>query len=502
MTINNSDFDLKSFESYEKSILKKLTLILSNHFENLNQIDLNQIKEKEKEINIYPNFSEIEPISDEEIIILDDELTDTSTAESEVLDGKIFWEHTAAGEATRLGLGTKYLLNLTNYSINDIVEHIQNEEKKEFEKLNLSESEKNEVFLKIEEKISKKLIEDLIGNEHSNLKNISLGNRHMLQLAFDLTKLAQKYDLNPDKVLKTQKNLIILNEETSDKIIKEFIEWNYFGFEPNNTYFMIQKKFHGIHIENGELKFDKSTNNNKKLHNHGQMFMQKSHDNVIFKINSENKFEKIYISSKEISNLLSKQSNLLSYNIEDLNYLNSSIDLPSLSLALKLGAKDYGMVMEIVSNNPIKPQKGGACFFDKKLNKVVMIESNQLANIKNEEIVHLNKNFNHYPNPSKIFNKVKENGLPINFEIKKAFDKYGKEKQYIYPCPVQGDSNFLTNTAFVMRKNLKPISSWKSASTTPAAIKAKWMQDKQKGFDEFIDKIKASDKQKIISQLN
>lgn len=487
---NYNNLDLTSFETYKDSVLIKIKQILQNNFEDLNNLDLKQIKSKEKQINIYSNFEHIEPISKDEIITLDEDEIETDIAESAILNGEIFWEHTAAGEATRLGLGTKFLLNLSEFNIEDFVSQMLKEEETEINKLNLSDSEKQLLINKLNEKITPEFVNKIIGSENYNLKNISLGNRHMLQLAFDIKKLSDKHNLNYLEVLKKQKNLIILNEETSDKIIQEFINFNFFGFSQENTYFMIQKKFHGINLENGELKFDNSTQNNKRLHNHGQMAMQKIHENTIFKIKDNQINQKEKLTSLEFEKLLSRHLNLLSYNIEDLTYLNSSIDYPSLSLALELGKQDFGMIMEIVANNPIKPQKGGACFFDKKLNKVVMIESNQLGDIKNEEIIHLNKNFNHYPNPSQIFQKVKENGLNLSFEIKKAKDENGNNKEYIYPCPVQGDSNFLTKTAFVMRKNIKPISAWKSASTTPIAVKAKIEQDNQIGFEEFVKTIR------------
>jgi len=146
--------------------------------------------------------------------------------------------------------------------------------------------------------------------------------------------------------------------------------------------------------------------------------------------------------------------------------------------------------MEIVAQNPIKPQKGGASFYDKKLGRVVMIESNQLKNIKNEEIKHLNKNFNHYPNPVKSYRVMKEKGLPISFEIKSTYNQSGDPCEYIYACPVQGDTNFLVKTAYVMRKNLKSIYNWKSPATTPIAVKAMFEQDKQEGFKDFARKIK------------
>ena len=235
---------------------------------------------------------------------------------------------------------------------------------------------------------------------------------------------------------------------------------------------MIQRSFHGIYIKEGCLYYDQTTEKNKRLHNHGQMVMQKIHDNVVFQVDPKNTSKRYSIANAEFEKILAAHDDLLSYNVEDLGYLTCSVDLPSLELALELGKKGYGMVMEIVAQNPIKPQKGGACFYDKKLKRVVMIESNQLKDIKNEEIRHLNKNFNHYPNPVKSYQTMKERGLSISFEVKTAYDQSGAKCDYIYACPVQGNINFLVKTAYVMRKNLKPIYNWKSPATTPIAVKA------------------------------
>lgn len=253
---------------------------------------------------------------------------------------------------------------------------------------------------------------------------------------------------------------------------------------------MVQRSFHGIYIRENYLYYDNTTEKNKRLHNHGQLFMQKIHNNVIFRVNPKNTSKKIFISNTEFEKILAAHDDLLSYNVEDLGYLTCSIDLPSLALALDLGKKGYNMIMEIVGQNPLKPQKGGACFFDKKLKRVVMIESNQLKNIKNEDIKHLNKNFNHYPNPAKSYRLMKDNGLPISFEVKTTFDQNGDPCDYIYANPVQGNINFLVKTAYIMRKNLKPICSWKSPATTPLAVRAMAEQDKQEGFKDFAKKMK------------
>jgi hypothetical protein len=40
-----------------------------------------------------------------------------------------------------------------------------------------------------------------------------------------------------------------------------------------------------------------------------------------------------------------------------------------------------------------------------------------------------------------------------------------------------------------MRKNLKPISNWKSPATTPPTVAACHKQDQQEGFKEFAENI-------------
>ncbi|HAT73769.1 MAG: hypothetical protein US30_C0004G0133 [Candidatus Moranbacteria bacterium GW2011_GWF2_36_839] len=481
---------LDSFEEYSISILRYIEWMLDSYFKNTKNISIDDIKKHELEINAYENFDNLVPLKEDKIIILDDDKISTTQAEKAILDGKFLWEHAAAGEATRLGLGTKYLLSPSQFSIEEIVNHMRQEAIKEIIKKGVS----GVSLIKEKKKINKEInSETVLRISHVNpgsLANISLGNRHMLQMVFDVIKLAKKNKQNPRKVLAKQTILMILNEQTAEDIIEEFKRFDFFGLNPKKVYFMIQRSFHGIYIKDGCLYYDRTTEKNKRLHNHGQMVMQKIHDSVVFRVNPKNTGKKVFISNTEFEKILAQHDDLLSYNVEDLGYLTCSIDLPSLSLALDLGKKGYGMVMEIVAQNPIKPQKGGACFFDKKLNRVVMIETNQLKDIKNENIKHLNKNFNHFPNPAKSYRLMKEKGLPISFEVKSTFNQSGDPCNYIYANTPQGNTNFLVKTAYVMRKNLKPIYNWKSPATTPVAVKAMHDQDKQVGFSEFVKNIK------------
>lgn len=465
--------DLSNFEGYKQTALRAVESQLRKFYGIIEHLNCEKILSDVQEINKYENIKSLKSVSKEDIIILKDSI-DIKEAERCILEGKFFWEHAAAGEATRLALGTKFLLNLRDLSSDKIISMIKSEEKKDNPQLSDKE---------IDEKIDVEEIKKVMGCESDELLDISIGARHMLQMSYDVRKLAEKNGKDPNEVLAKQSTLLILNETTGSQIIAEFVKYKFFGLNPDNVYFMIQKSFSGIDIKDGKLFYDEH-DGNKRLHNHGQMFMQKCHDNSIFKI-STNGVDKNYLSADDFSKVLMKHDDMLSFNIEDIGYLTSAIDFQSLALALNLKNKGYNMVMEIVAQNPYKPQKGGGAFFDEVLKRVVMIESNRLMGIKNEEITHLNKNFNHYPDPVKAWSAVKEQALPFPFDVKKTKDINGADKLYIYPCAVQGDVNFRVKTAYVMREVLKPISNWKSPATTPPTVNACLKQDQQQGFKEL-----------------
>lgn len=472
--------ELRSFETYMKSGIEQFKWHLKNYFDDHSQLSAEHVKENLEDINAYENLDDLTPIKEEHIVILDEDKLDVREAEQVVLNGQFFWEHAAAGEATRLGMGTKYLLKLSDLTIPKIIEM----RTKELEKDLKNDPEK---LAQMKAELTPEKLLEQIGGKPEETLPLNLGTRHMLQMAFDLIKLAKKHGRDPDEVLKRQKMLVILNETTADKIIDEFMRYNLFGFDRKNVHFMIQKSFEGIDLEKGEPFYDMSHDKHKRLHNHGQMVMQKTHDNAIFYIDDDT--SERYLTSAEFEKVLSSTKDMVSYNIEDIEYLTNSIDWHSLALSLNLGKEGYGMTMEIVAQNPLKPQKGGACFWDDKKKRIVMIESNQLKGMKNEDIKHLNKNFNHYPNPAEAFKAVREGKMHLHTDVKMMADKEGNPKYYVYFCTPQGDINFLVKTAYIMRKNLKPIANWKSPATTPPTVKACFDQDAQEGFKEFAQKI-------------
>lgn len=472
--------DLTSVETYMTSTLGHLKWQLDNFFEDNSKYSLEHIQNRIAELNEYENIEHLKPLTDEHIEILDDETIDVAEAEKVILNGEFFWETAAAGEATRLGLGTKYCLKLSDLSLKSIIDMRTDEIKSDFK------DDPDKAIEMIAELTEENLTKQ-IGCRPEETLPISLGVRHMIQMVYDVRKLARKHGLDEDSVVKKQKVLLILNETTNERIVKEVLKYNFFTLNPDNFFFMVQKNFPGIDFNSGEPYYDKTHENHKRLHNHGQMAMQKVHDNEIFRLDSSG--ERNYISYDEFEKALAMTKVLLSYNVEDIGYLANSIDLPALALSLHMKDKGHNMTMEVVAQNPHKPQKGGACFYDAKKERPIMIESNQLKDLDVAEITHLNKNFNHYMDPVTVFRELKKGELRMHTDVKKAKDASGNTKHYLYFCTPQGDINFIVSTAYVMRKNLKPIQNWKSPATTAPTVKACRDQDLQPGFKEFASEV-------------
>jgi len=443
--------DLTSLETYRRSCLEIAQARLGGFK------SLEEIAEAEDDLNAYPRLDRLQ--DPREIVLLDEESlgsSDTDRAKDTVLRGGVFWEHTAAGEATRLKLGTKYLINVPeDLDVEMMAERLGEE---------------------LERPVTPEEIRERLEVEPGRLMPLPLGERHLLQLAFDLTRLAEEAGQDPAQVLSRQKTLLVLNEKTAPDILTRLQKSRFAGFRRENFLFMIQPAFPGINLRDGRFFFDPSAP--ARLHNHGLLVMQETMDDQIFRLSESG--ERRYLKWAEFSGILREVADKISFNIEDLDYLTQSIDWGSLALALRLGAEGYNMVMEIVANNPEKPIKGGLAAFDEVLDRNVMIESFQLKGLPNEEIRFLNKNFNHYTQPHVAWEKLKAQALPMPLAVKDG---------YLYFQPVQGDINFLVRTAFVQRKVLKPIRAWKSAANSVEAVNAMWAQDNQPGFKEFVQRV-------------
>ena len=416
---------------------------------------IKEIAAHERQLNRYPRLELLE--TPRQILVMENGAAAArlARAQAAVLRGEVLFEHAAAGEGTRLMLGPKYFLNpAQDFSVERLA-HLLSQESG---KLVTPEGAAQGLECPPQE-----------------LLPLSLGTRHMLQLAFDLAKLARELGESPREALARQHLLIIISAEMLAHLEKEFYQWHFFGFNPRQVYFMVQESFHGLDLREGKFFYDRQSP--RRLHNHGQMVMQQTTDRQIFSLSGEHPQEKAFCSRAAVGDWLGIFTDKISYNIEDLDYLTDSIDFAGLGLALELGQQGYNMVMEVVANNPQKPQKGGMLAWDPELARDVMVESFQLGDIANADIHYLNRNFNHYPQPFESWRQVGDLGLPLPITVKDGF---------LYFQPVQGDINFLVRTAFFRRRELRPIRSLKSPASLPLALNRMYAQDCQPGFREFV----------------
>jgi hypothetical protein len=423
---------------------------------------LAEIAAQEREINRYPRLEQLE--GPHLIQLLGAAAPEgVRPAQEAVARGEVLLEHAAAGEGTRLFLGPKYFLNIGRDLGLEQLAHL--------------------LSLETGKAVAREAVAVQLECLPQDLLPLSLGTRHMLQLTYDLEGLARELGESPAELLRRQHLLMIISEDMAASIEKNFYQWHFYGFNPGQVYFLVQESFHGLNLKDGRFFYDKASP--RRLHNHGQMVMQQAMDRQLFTLAGAHVWEKVYHSQEAVGDWLRGFINKISYNIEDLDYLTGSLDFHSLGLVLELGEKGFRMVMEVVANNPVKPQKGGMLAWDPELNRDVMIESFQLGDLPNQDIAFLNRNFNHYPHPFESWRRVRDEGLPMPVVVKDNF---------LYYQPVQGDINFLVPTAFFRRQEMPAIKNLKSPTALPLAINRMAAQDRQPGFREFVQRTKEGGK--------
>jgi hypothetical protein len=448
--------NLRSREHYLASCVALAQEKLS-HFGSLAEIAAHEL-----EINRYPRLEQLE--APHLIHLLSPEARGpVRLAKEAVSRGQVLFEHAAAGEGTRLFLGPKYFLNIASGLSLETIAHLLSVDSGKV--------------------VAAEAVAAQLDCRPQDLLPLSLGARHMLQLAFDLSRLAWELGESPAELLGRQHLLVIVGEEMAAGIEKDFYQWHFYGFHPARVYFMVQESFHGINLKDGRFFYDETSP--RRLHNHGQMVMQQAVDRQLFTLPGAHAWEKVYHSQDQVGGWLQGFVNKISYNIEDLDYLTGSLDFHSLGLVLELGEKGFRMVMEVVANNPLKPQKGGMLAWDPTLSRDVMIESFQLGDLPHRDIAFLNRNFNHYPRPFESWRRVRDEGLPMPVAVKDGF---------LYYQPVQGDINFLVPTAFFRRQEMPAIKNLKSPAALPLAINRMAAQDRQPGFREFVQRTKEGGK--------
>jgi hypothetical protein len=392
-----------------------------------------EVLEAKEEINAYPGLGDL--VDPESIRVLEPIPSVKDLGLKSLLEGLILWEHPAAGEATRLGLGPKFFLRPRDLA-------------------------------------------EIIGQVEAwaHLKPISLGLRHLLEPIAEIMDLAEQSGLDPQAAIKNQTFLLIGAAEHVEAMQAEAVGALSKVMPLENIWLMAQSSFHGLNKSPGE-KWAFDPNSPKRLHNHGHMIMQKTMDKQIYRLDESGR--RRYFSREEFFSRLDAFADLVSNNIEDLDYLNKAIEEHALGLAVRLGRSGFGMMMEITLNNQHNPIKGGMCAHDPNLGRDVVIESFCLKNVLPRDIKFLNSNMNHYLNPAKVMTQLKENGLAMPVTV---------HDDRLYFTPVQGDLNFLVKTAFFTRRQGNQLNSLKYPADIPSALSAMAVQDQNPRFHELSTK--------------
>jgi hypothetical protein len=447
--------------AYRQLTLERARKELEGHYgtKAMKTLSMDRIRKNQTALRAYPGLEQCDPKAVGARIhkITEGSVTKDELKEAErvKLAGEEIVEDAAAGEATRLGLGTKYLLTPQRIA----------------EALTLHNLRNPGTIIPIPV-------------SPQSLAPISLGVRHKLQLVYDLTQMASSPQfgpaLNPKEVLKSQFTLTVLNEETELSILRETARLNHFGLRPEQTLFVVQEKGLGMTISEGEVLFDPQSE--WRLWNHGDMKLQQTLEGKIFWVRTKSmsgELERVFIKPEEYEDYLSAMRNLISYPIEDIDYLTGSIDLHSLAVSLRLGKQGARMTMEAVAQQD-PPQKGGFFTFTPQKGEVVCIESDCGGDVVVESdprtlarIEYLNKNFNSFPNPVEAFRAL---ALLTNFLHLTV------KGEWLYPQIPQGDQNFNLDTSVIMWDPVKPIRNFKTLSHGAPTLLAMQAQDRQPGF--------------------
>lgn len=346
-----------------------------------------------------------------------------------------------------------------------------------------------------------------------------LGSMHLFKAAYEVFSLALKLGhtkAGAKDLLKQQVRLVVLPEQYWEDIVHEIAQNKYYGFNPENIFFMVQAKLPGYVIDEktGEVRIDK---NSKKLNwNHGAMKLQQAIPGEIFRaqVESNGLISIEIVSEREIKEIIARMEDSVSYSIEDMDLIKTGVvaDLPMIAFAIAQKKKgDTQFLMEVVKQNMDKPQKGGFLAFNTTIAK--MLETNGSGSLINlslpegapldnelKKIKFLNRNFNHTMDLTgqiammrTALRAIEETPLANVEEMILGFahPEVKSGTSQIYPQPPQGDMNFNLRTVYAAKDPLPQISGLKVQDNLPAALPALYNGAKQSGFKDFIDDVLA-----------
>ena len=292
---------------------------------------INMLVDKTNEFNSVP-VDQLEVLTDvlllDDFVVAGDYARYLERAQTLVLRGKYVPQFIFAGAATRLGRGAMYPLDIWEIA--------------------------DEMDLKAD-------------NLETN--TYGMGPRQILVYRIALEKLAQELNMDADEVLKNQTIVVNTNGDIHDDVISDFKENDFYGFNPQNVYFVKQPVLQGYSLVEGKVVLDETS---KALpYGHGYNIMQMREGNQATQ----------YIDGQEVivsDSVLSKlddDSVIGTHRINDLTRFTTQgvLDLDKLAYGMYLHDQGHNIVGELVANPG--GQKGGNTVRDVKTGKSFLLET-------------------------------------------------------------------------------------------------------------------------------
>ena len=189
--------DLTTLQTYQSSVIAHIAEAVSRATgKPLAEVTMADLKSPDIQAQILkdPRVDTVKlDFAREHLYVFDPKTIPTESAKRAILNGAILMEHTAAGEATRLAMGTKYVI-----TPQEVIEAIDSDRLKHA--ADDAEAKKNKTLTAAQRAETHSVA--------SGLLPISLGVRHLMQTVLDIRKLAVEHGENPDEVVARQIQLI------------------------------------------------------------------------------------------------------------------------------------------------------------------------------------------------------------------------------------------------------------------------------------------------------
>ncbi|MFC1658693.1 UTP--glucose-1-phosphate uridylyltransferase, partial [Candidatus Omnitrophota bacterium] len=258
---------------------------------------------------------------------------------------------------------------------------------------------------------------------------LGMGPRQVFTYRTMLRRLAEEQGLDPRAVIRNQILVLHINEDIADLVQDDFLTHNFYGFEPENIFFIIQETLPGYSLDNGRIVFAKDSD--KLPFGHGYATMQLSIPSVGFGLRRKGEIVyREYLSEDVITELEHRSSGYFigTHRVNDLTkfLVDEVVDIKRLAFSIYLIEQGNNITVELVEN-PAK-QKGGNFVWHKPTKKSFLIEtSNTKASSSLDKLLtkasQAGAPYNAFRLTSRrdSLRQLLENELPYNLRFKNGY---------------------------------------------------------------------------------